>query len=316
MNLLISLATRGRAAQCFDTIKRSVANWALPTTRMVVQFDADDTSINEAAVPVPVLRLRDEGRIVFNVAPREDTIAEKWNRILAEPADVYLNAADDDPYVTPGYDAKILDAAARFPDGIGVVYGHMANASFTGVSAHTAKWCEKLGGIYPTHFPYWFVDHWVDDVAKIVGRISFADVRTDQTKAGVTQEMREPSWWATWFDAAYLMRRSIAHDLIRDADFASPDWLKQLLFAHHPLIESRSRWVNDNVRNQFAAGGSGWAAPGLTLKDERYARVKQRALDLLPHLLGDYGMEAAEAVRFRNLLAPPENVVNLPRAFG
>jgi hypothetical protein len=45
-------------------------------------------------------------RVVVTIGPREDTIAAKWNRALAENADLYLVAADDDPYVTEGYDAK------------------------------------------------------------------------------------------------------------------------------------------------------------------------------------------------------------------
>src|SRR5262252_5429085 len=121
MKLVISLATRGRPEQCAQTVHRSVANWTDPSTRMVLQLDADD------AATVDYLRKATEllgERVSLNVQPREDTIAEKWNRVLKDDpaADVYMSAADDDPYVTPGYDSKILEAASRFPDGIGIVY--------------------------------------------------------------------------------------------------------------------------------------------------------------------------------------------------
>lgn len=306
--LVISLATRGRPQQVVDTIKRSTANLVLPNTVLMVQVDEDD------AATITALSMADlDKRVKVNVKPREDTIAAKWNRALAEPADLYLVAADDDPYITPAYDAKLASVAAMFPDGIGMVYGHMANASFSGVVAPTRGLAEKLGHIFPELFPYWFVDHWTDDLARLIGRLAFADVRTDQSRAGKTQEMREPGWWATFFDAAYLMRRKIAHDIIDSPDFDEPEWRKDMLRGHPPLIEFRSKWINDNVRAQ-SKQLEGWS--GLKLADPRYQRIKQAAIDMIPHLLNDYGMDAGEAQMYQRALRPPTTVVGLQRAFG
>jgi len=217
---------------------------------------------------------------------------------------VYLVAADDDPYVTPGYDTLIIEAAKRFPDSTGMVYGHLANLSFSGAVAPTRKLCDLMGGvIFPPLFPYWFVDHWTDDVARIIGRISFANIRTDQSRPGITQEMREPGWWATFFDAAYLMRRKQAHDIMDHEDFRSstPEWQINLLKTHHPLIEVRSRMINSGVRAQDKQL-SQWA--GNLPPDERYNRVKQRAIALIPRLLEDYGMPESEQEMFRKFLLP------------
>jgi hypothetical protein len=304
--LVITCATRGRPQQLLDTIRRSVVNLVLPETVYMVQVDADDQPTIEALEAAKL-----DPRVVINIAAREDTIAAKWNRALAEPADLYLVAADDDPYVTPAYDAKLLEAGTRFPDDIGMVYGQMANASFSGVVAPTAKLCDKMGHIFPEHFPYWFVDHWTDDVARLIGRISFADVRTDQTMAGKTQEMREPGWWASWCDAAYLVRRRIAHSIINGDDFQSPQWQKDILLRHHPLIEYRSRWINDSVRAQSRQLEQ-WS--GLSNRDERYQRVKQKAVALIPFLLD--GMEPQEAAGFRNALTPPAVITNMKRAYA
>ena len=295
--LAVSLATRGRPEQVIDTITKSVANWTNPLTKMWVMVDTDDVATIEALRPN-----RWGAGVSVRAKDREDTIAEKWNRIVGlEPdADLYLVAADDDPYITPGYDQRLLDAAARFPDGIGMVYGHMANASFSGVVAPTRGLVSKLGGeIFPTYFPYWFVDHWTDDIARLIDRISFADVRTDQSRVGKTQELREPGWWATWFDAAYLMRRDIAARLLCVVEDA--DWRIATARANWPLIEFRSRWVNETVR-QRDKELSGWS--GLSLADARYQRVKQRAVDMIPHLLEDYGMDPAEAAQYRAKLIP------------
>jgi hypothetical protein len=304
MKLAISLASRGRPDRLIDTITKSYANWRHAGTVLHVQLDDDDPTLDETMSKLRDLDPVKDNVIIPNVRAREDTIADKWNRILEIPADVFLVAADDDPYVTEGYDSIILAAAERFPDGIGIVYGHLANLSFSGAVAPTRKFCELAGGvIFPPLFPYWFVDHWTDDVARIIGRLSFANVRTDQSQPGVTQEMREPGWWATFFDAAYLMRRKQAHDIMDHADFraSTPAWQIELLKANHPLIEVRSRMINQGVRSQSKQLEQ---YAGNLKPDERYNRVKQRAIAIVPRLLEDYGMPESEQAMFRNYLLP------------
>lgn len=308
MRLVASLATRGRPAQLLDTLRKHMACMARPDTLMVVQADSDDLATLSALSEAEL-----DPRVKVNVQKRPDSVAAKWNRIMSEPADVYLKSADDDPYITPDLDSKILEAASAFPDGIGMVYGHLANASFPGVIAHTAKWCEKFGWMEPEFFPYWFSDHWTDDIGRIIGRIAFADIRTDQSRAGRTQDLREPAWWATWFDSAYLLRRAQAQKLINDPDFQEPKWRKQILLTHHPLIEFRSKWINDTVRAQSRQLEAYASDPK---KDDRYQRIKSAAVAMIPHLLDDYGMDPVEAARYRDFLLPPDKVVALPRAYG
>ena len=310
MRLCISLATRGRPRQLHETIARSIVNLVCDDTIFMVQVDEDDKPTIDALSSLPA-------RVTVNVKPREDTIAAKWNRALDMPADLYLIAADDDPYITPGYDAKLLEAAQRFPDGIGMVYGHMANLSFSGVLALTAKLAEKLGHIVPEHFPYWFCDHWIDDICRHIGRVAYADVRTDQSNAGKTQELREPGWWGTWFDAAYLYRRTIAHRIIADPEFVSPLWQKELLLSLPPelagaRIDNWSRYcVNEGLRQNDRSMRQ-WS--GLGAENERYRRVKDAAFAMIPQLL--VGMDENEAAAFRSALIPPTQIVGLKRAFA
>lgn len=303
MKLAISLATRGRPDRLIEALKISSSNWTNRDTVLYVQVDDDDLPTIDVITGHSLASL---GNIIVNIAPREDTVAAKWNRIAAVTADVYAYHADDDPYTTPGYDQKILDAAARFPDGIGAVFGHLANMSFSCTYAATAKYVQKLDFLLPAYFPYWFCDHWTDDLAKMIGRISFANIRTDQSRPGVTMEMREPGWWATWFDAAYLMRRQQALSILNDPEFECPAWQKDLLIAGFPMIDSRSRMINHNVRQQNAQL-SQWA--GNLKPDERYNRVKQRAIAMIPRLLEDYGMPESEQQMFRRFLLPDQSKV-------
>ena len=126
-------------------------------------------------------------------------------------------------------------------------------------------------------------------------------------------EMREPGWWATWFDAAYLMRRSQAAAIINNPEFDSPQWQKDMMLRGHPMVEFRSRWNNDQVRGQSRQLD---AMSGLTLADERYQRIKSAAVAMVPHLLDDYGMDKGEAARFREILDPPKVVQAIPQLYA
>jgi hypothetical protein len=304
MRLVISLPTRGRPGKLVETIGRDLMCLSRPDTMLMVQVDEDDTNTVQA---LQQTQLRKDQRLVVDVRPREDTIAAKWNRALIVEADVYTCLADDDPLVTPGSDEKILQAASIFPDGIGAVYGHLCNASFSCCISFTKRMTDLLGYIQPEYFPYWFCDHWTDDLMRMVGRIAFADVRTFQTielrMIEPTQEMREPAWWATWFDANYLERREHAQRIITAIN--DPDWMKLMHYNCAPMIDYRSRWVNDNVRRMFSF---------VDVKDERYQRVKQKALDAVPDILSK--LPPPEADKFREMLTPPTTILNLRRAYG
>jgi len=305
MKLLVSLATRNRPQKLLSTIRVSIANWTHPNTEMMLQVDADDYATLGMLTETKL-----DPRVKVNIKKREDTIAEKWNRAMSEPADVYMIGGDDDPVVTQGYDSKILEAAQLFPDGIGMVYGHMSNASFSSIMCPTAKWVEKLGYILPEYFPYWFCDHWIDDLGHMTGRIVHADVRSDQRKVGVTQELREPGWWATWFDAAVQIRRQEALNLI---DYLSEDTLhKAMLRTKYLWVEYRSKWINDNVRAQVRRLEA--IASANSLKDERYVRVRDKAVAMIPKMLE--GMEPQMAKVLHDQLIVPDKILSFPRAYG
>lgn len=261
MSLTIALATRGRHERLAWTINRTLDCIGRDDTRLVVLVDEDDHPTNG-------LTVRDE-RVLVSVAPREDTLGGKYNRALKlAPANVYMAMVDYAPHVTPGFDQLILDAAALFPDGIGVVYNHMANLSFPSLNAVTARWAELTGGLYPEVFPYWFVDHWLDDLARMTDRIACAEVAVDVSQRPGTQEQREPAFWAIVFDALALERRRIANLIIDAMD--EPEWRKRVLRSRMHLVEERSRLVNTIVRNMSASEES---------TDPRYQRIRANALE-------------------------------------
>ena len=285
MSLSILLTVRSRPELLRWTVETTVPNIRKPGTRLIIAADEDDT-------PETLDTVRDlEGRwscVEASILPRETSIGAKVNRVLTiAPADVYLHMVDYRPHLTPGFDSKILEAASLFPDGIGMVYSHMANLSFPEINAMTAGMVKHMGYFYPPYFPYWFVDHWVDDIARIIGRIAVADVATDGSRRPGTGDRREVGWWATFFDAGILHRRKIAHAIINSPDFQEPEWRKQLLRTHHPLIEERSKMINDSAR------GTRWPVAPEPI-DDRYRRAKSAAQVLLREWIPELEAEQAK----------------------
>lgn len=288
MKLTCVLATRNRPQMLLDTIKETLRHVVLDDTRILVAADADDHGTVAA-----LHALANESRVVASVRDREDDLGSKFNRALEEaPADVYSHMVDYAPFTTPGFDRNLIEVAAKIPDNIGVINCRMPTLCFTASQGITHGLAAKLGYIYPPYFPYWFIDHWLDDIARLTGRLFYVDNAMDCSRRPGTQELREPGWWATFFDVMAPLRRRQAEAIIRSDDFMVSGWRKELLFAAFPMHEHRSKWINDQVRQQDANMVTGIGAGP---KDERYGRVKARAVEMLKVMIAE--MEAKDAAK-------------------
>lgn len=295
MRLTVDIMTRGRPPLLLATVESFLTHVAEPDTRIFIACDEDDPNTVAA---LELARLDKDERVIISVKPREDSRGEKYDRALTEaPADVYLAAVDCVLMKSPGFDTKILEAASIFPDGIGCVYTTMANASFPTFQAPTAKLVEKLGYIYSHDYPFWFIDHELDDIVKMIDRVSFTDIVVDRDslRPRATIGLRDLVFWCAVFDSQQLQRRAKARSIIEAEDFLDPSWRKQLSLRHHPLIEYRSMWINQGVRQE--AKGIEAARGGVDSEaDERYLRIKARATKLL---LANMAEVEAEADRLK-----------------
>jgi hypothetical protein len=288
MRLSINLVTRGRPERMIEAVMRTLPLIKSKATRLVISADDDDQQTIDALKALPIDR-----RIVHDIRVREDSLGAKYNRILDYPADVYMSMADYGSHCTRGFDKVICNAAALFPDNIGVVFGHMANASFSQIYGVTHGLVEKMGWLYPPYFPYWFVDHWVHDIARMIDRVAFADVQVDYQNKPPTQELREVRFWATLYDMHRLTRRECAHKIIRSRGFQEPTWRKRLLLKAHPIAEFWSQGINDYLRAHAAFMEANMnAGPG----GDRYDRLKIKGesmmRDLAPRMLAELGAAA------------------------
>jgi hypothetical protein len=282
MRLTINLATRERPERLIPTIETTLANITLAGTTLMISADADDEATVEALRPYI-------GQCAVSIRDREDTLGEKFNRALnVAPADVYMTMVDYAPILTRGFDAIVLAAAARWPDGYAVVTGNFANLSFPSLQAVTAKLAARLGGIWPEYFPYWFGDHWVDDIMRMIERTSYAPVAVDcaSRRPGRTHALREPGWWATYYDACHMLRVRQARGIIDDPAFEETAARKAALPHNFELVRQRARMINDVLRLDGAAieatRGAGVGPP-----DARYARAKARAIAALRAEIAD-----------------------------
>lgn len=288
MTLTLNLVTRGRPERLLHVVKETASKISRDDTTYMISVDDDDTPTLDIADQLKSI----DQRVLVNIKPREDAIGEKWSRVLEVRADVYMGQADYRAPATPGFDQKVLDAAALFDDGIGGVYTHMDNASFPTAQALTHGLVEKLGYYYPGIYPYWFVDHHTDDILKLIGRVAFADTSWDMVgRKPQTHEQREVPFWATFFDCQRIQRRRTARAIILSPEFHETNGRRQILLDHHPLIEYRSQWINDTVREMFCAAPQNADTGG-----ERYARVKALAVaqmrELVPELMTEIGAAA------------------------
>jgi hypothetical protein len=280
MRLTTIFATRQRPKQLMETLDRSLMYMTEAESRILVCIDEDDHET------VNSIRLRDS-RIIYSIKPREDSRGEKYDRALTEaPADLYMVGHDCAPILTKGWDRLLLEKAALFPDGIGVVRSPYINGFFPpGVQAMTAKYVEKMGYIYNPDYPFWFIDHEVHDMARLIGRYLEAriEVLTGPTRPAKTFRLRDVAFWATYYDLLALERRNKARAIIDSPDFQASECVKAHLRENYHGIEREAKMINDRVRRNAAAieAQRGDSGP----PDEGYLRAKARAEQKLSNFI-------------------------------
>lgn len=215
----------------------------------------------------------------MSVRPREDSRGEKYDRALTEaPADVYLPAVDCAPVITPAFDQAIINAARVFDDGICCVHTPMINGSFPpGLQAFTAGWVEKIGYIYNHEYPFWFIDHETDDLARLICRYVPVDINVNvsELRPDKTMRLRDLAFWTTYYDMMTLERRLKARQIINSPDFEGSHGLKLALCNNYHAVEARSYAINKWVRENAAAIEAQRGEQGSP--DEGYLRAKAKA---------------------------------------
>lgn len=273
MSLTTIITTRGRPEMLHDTVLTMLPHMVLPDTRLIIAVDEDD-----AVTLGNIAWLPKDSRVILNVEPREDTRGPKADRALRiAPADIYMPMGDYTPIHGHAWDATVCAAATLFPDGIGVVQSMPCNASFPGIQAPTTKLVELMGYIYPPHFPFWFIDHWLDDIARMIGRQVTIDIASDHFSMSGQRKtigLREVGFWCDYFDALTPERFEQASRIIEALD-ERPE-TKRRLRSNFCITDARSKHLNLCVKSMNL--------PDNDPPDERYLRAKAKAVEHLKQL--------------------------------
>jgi hypothetical protein len=280
--ITVSLPTRGEAPH-LDAVVKSYVELAedQENLRVVVSVDEGDPAWEGGRS----LKLRDHPSVILSRAAREDAIGDKWNRsISVSPADIYCVATDDNAVATRGWDARVRAGAALYADDVGVLYYGEANAVLPMCQAVTAGWAEGFVGIYPTHFPYWFIDMWLDELAMMTGRMVWVDVAIGSCggERGKTRGLRDVRFWNQFFDLTRPLREAQADraidELYRDAQWMAWRLRGKGRAALRTVFEGRSQFI-------YAEAVEAEATRAVeNPEDARYVRIKQAAEDYLSGL--------------------------------
>jgi hypothetical protein len=280
MSVCVCIASRGRPSELDYTISRTLSLSSNPGTHVSVAIDADDISC-WAFEPSA------QERCVVNRAPREMSLGAKYNRAAAHAfpgASLFIMGVDDAYMDVEGWDQRLLDAAALFPDGIGVVNFSSRGSMFDLPMGYavTKKWIEQVGFFCPPYFPFWWHDTWIDELAKMTGRYVWADVPwnlhgASEKDGHKTQRIREVSWWAKFFDETRPSRAQKALEIIANLD--NPPWLSNQLLAEIPgwcdlLLQRNSMCRNEGWKFEKRFGAIIEADPG-------YDQIRSEAVEML-----------------------------------
>jgi len=268
-SLAINLITRGRPDMAVAWVKKTLTNSRFAD--IMVSADSDDEPTIKAITELlPIYRFK------LDVREREDALGAKHNRVLDvfPDADLYMMGVDDGPHVTPGFDKLILKAARTWPDGYVIVQNHLENLSFPSIQAVSRKIVEKMGFVWPPYWPYWFGDHWIDDIARMIGRAVFVDILTDRAQVPPTQERRDIDFWAELYNRLYMARETQASKIIRASDFSASKAQKTALERNFILVRERSTILNAiAVRDTIGSE----TAPD----SERHQRLRAKAEEMV-----------------------------------
>ena len=180
MTVCVCIASRGRPNELRRTIEQMCDRSVLLDTHYAVAIDDDDPECLEYGNLV----VRKFG--VGISAPREISLGAKYNRAASyarSGTTLYVLGVDDCCFSTIGWDKKLLDAAAKFQDGVGAVYfgpKHDDPYQLPESFAVTKGWIDQVGFFCAPHFPFWWHETWVDEIVRMTGRYVWADVQWDK----------------------------------------------------------------------------------------------------------------------------------------
>lgn len=282
MKLNLVIAARAKPEELAYVIAECDRNIADTNNTMIsVALDHDDDSLNQRTAPETRCEL------LWNVAPREDSLGAKYSRAASlSPADLYVLGADDNAFITEGWDEKIRSRQALFPDSLGLVYFGRLDGTLPVNMAIPHALLEVQGFLFPPYWPTWWHDTWTDEIAHMTGRHLWAEIAVEEIGGrGQTRGLRDVVFWAKLFEATRPEREQTAMRLNQLYNAKFPWRLAQLEQAL-PLMRAFFSNRTQRLRDPATAGQYEKRMSHDAPADERYMRIKAQAEAKLAGLMG------------------------------
>lgn len=275
MKINMCIPTRGKPEYLRKYLTQSLVNAILPDTRIVIGFDEDDKTLDKLVLP------NSAGRIIPSIAPREDSLGEKYARCAAAyPASIYVMGLDDVGITTRGWDHWLTKAVLELGDGIGWMYmGKEPHGEpFPSFIATTEKTIEAMGYFVPPHFPsFWFCNTWLHEIAEMTEKLVTLDgIEVQYPERMPATYKRDLPFWAWFFEQTRAFR---AADAIK---LGAPNAMERF-----PVLREKFSSWTEALRNPVNAKAilqlerptvEYIKEPNEEGEDARYTRLTMRAL--------------------------------------
>ena len=156
-DISVIIPSRGRP----DKLARCIQSLGFHTNiEVLVGLDDDDPELQRNRAAMPCFHV---------IGPRHRTLGALVNTLAAKATGKYLFFLGDDYVIEqPDWPQRILDAAAKLPNDIGVLYPRCKfHKNFANLPIISRKHYEALGYFMSPIFPYWFIDTWHDEVSEL-----------------------------------------------------------------------------------------------------------------------------------------------------
>ena len=167
--------TRGRAKRAVE-FAESAINTASQPERLELMFyiDNNDPELSSYHTGINALRTRVDKTIKIEITEGPQVGVPHATNILANKShsDIIMYSSDDQVYVDGGWDYRLDEEVAKYPDNIYCVWfndGWEAE-NFCTFPIVSSQWIETLGYFMFPFFEHFFIDSWIWLLAKSLDR--------------------------------------------------------------------------------------------------------------------------------------------------
>ena len=291
-DISVLIPSRGRP----DKLSRCLKSLGVhDNVEILVGTDDDDTSDYLPAV-------NGYGRIY--TAPRSETLGICINKLAAKATGTLLFCLGDDYVINaPDWPDRIVCAAAKMPNGIGILYPRDPYMTrFATLPIISRRTYESLGYYMAPYFPFWFIDTWLDEIAEFLGAKIEIDLdATLPDGKGLTHGLTDLYFWADFFEALRPLR---VHDAINLARLAFDERSPQFQ-SFMTELPNRQRLCGAEVAHLRTPDFiQNWQGRADGAPSRHYSRVKAHAETLMGELQKETTRLLIERLALKNDESP------------